>query len=129
VTSKHVTAPTPSYGLIRADLLVIGCDALGWVPTAVLRRAPCSVLLARRPPDRPLLDTVLVGCGSAPIAHARAAALAAAHGSELSSVRAETITTAAAAIGAGLIVLADDAAAPHQARIAPCSVLVVRDHP
>jgi len=51
-TSRRLTAPSPSEGWIRAaaraDLLVVGCDALGWVADS---RPAADVLLGspRRP--------------------------------------------------------------------------------
>lgn len=130
VSVSSGTAASAADGLIRAsegaDLLVIGVDTLGRVPTAVLRRAPCSVLLARRPPDLPLFDTLLVAAGGDPAPHIAAAQLAVEHGSEVHAVAPASAGTAAAAMGCGLIVTADDGFAATIARAAPCSVLVVR---
>jgi hypothetical protein len=72
------------------------------------------------------LDTILVPADGPPLPHALAAELSTAHGSRLRCVRDDTVTTAAAAIGAGLIVTGDVRAAAHIARVAPCSVLVTR---
>ena len=128
--SSSIHAAPAAEGLIRdaarADLLVIGCDTLGRVPTAVLRRAPCSLLLTRRPPDLPFCDSILVAAGDDPAPHLTAARLAHEHGSELHAVQPAGIATAAAAIGCGLIVTADDGMAAAIARHASCSVLVVR---
>ena len=125
-------AATAAAGLIRAatgaDLLVIGCDALGPTPKATLRRAPCSVLLARRPPDRPLLDTIVVAADAPPQAQLWATRLAAEHESHMRTAPTAEIATAAEAIGCGLIVIGDGAIAAQVARAAPCSVLVVRNH-
>ena len=132
VVTRAVAAATAADGLIRAaaraDLLVVGCDGLGRVPKAVLRRAPCSVLLSRRSPDLPFLDTILVAADASPGVRATAAHLAWEHGCELRQVRAENITAVAGAIGSGLIVVGDDGHAADVARLAPCSVLVVRRH-
>jgi nucleotide-binding universal stress UspA family protein len=127
----HVSpAATAAAGLIRAaagaDLLVIGCDALGPTPKATLRRAPCSVLLARRAPDRPLLGTVLIAADGPPAVQAWAAHLAGERGAEVRTAPTAAIVAAAEAIGCGLIVIGDGALAAHVARAAPCSVLVVR---
>lgn len=131
VTTSAHTAASAAEALIRAsasaDLLVVGCDTLGRVPTAVLRRASCSVLLARRPPDLPLCNLILVSAGDEPAAHLAGAQVALDHGSELHTVQPACIATAAAAIGAGLIVTADDGMAAQIARAASCSVLVVRE--
>jgi nucleotide-binding universal stress UspA family protein len=130
VTTTIVQAGSPADGLIRAaagaDLVVVGCDAVGWVPTALLRRAPCSVLLARRPPDLPLCDLFLVAAGGDAAHHIAAAELAFATGAEFETVSPSTIAIAAAASGCGLIVVPDDARSAQIARAAPCSVLVVR---
>jgi nucleotide-binding universal stress UspA family protein len=129
-TTSMVAAGNPADGLIRAaagaDLLAVGCDAVGRVPTAVLRRAPCSVLLARRPPDLPLCELILVAGGDDAAHHIAAAHLAFEHGSDLETVSPMLIATAAAVRGCGLIVVSDDALAVQIARAAPCSVLVVR---
>jgi hypothetical protein len=130
VITTTVSAGSPADGLIRAaagaDLVVVGCDAVGRVPTALLRRAPCSVLLARRPPDLPLCELFLVAAGGDAAHHIAAAELAFAQGAELETVAPATIAVAAAASGCGLIVVPDDALAAQTARAAPCSVLVVR---
>jgi nucleotide-binding universal stress UspA family protein len=130
-TLRATPAATAAAGLIRAadhaDVLVVGCDALGPTPKAVLRRAYCSVLLARRPPDLPLWDTIFVADDAPSSVHLTAARLAAEHGSVLHSVQSAKLPMAAAATGCGLIVIADDALAVQVARVAPCSVLVVRD--
>ena len=130
--SGHVLpAATAAAGLIRAaagaDLLVIGCDALGPTPKATLRRAPCSVLLARRLPDRPLLDTILVAAEAPPQAQRWAAHLAGEHEAEVRTAPTAEIATAAEAVGCGLIVIGEGAIAAQVARTAPCSVLVVHD--
>jgi hypothetical protein len=133
VGSTMVHARTAADGLIRAaagaDLLVVGCDAVGPVATALLRRAPCSILLARRPPDLPLCEVFLVAAGGEAAHHIAAAELAFAVGAELQTVTPSTIATAAAASGSGLIVLPDDAQAVQTARAASCSVLVIRPRP
>jgi hypothetical protein len=132
-TLRALPAATAAAGLIResarTDLLVVGCDALGPTPKAVLRRARCSVLLARRPPDEPLWETILVAAGAGAAVQTAAARLAAAHGSRLRAAPAAELATAAAATGCGLIVIGDDAPAALVARIAPCSVLVIRAVP
>jgi nucleotide-binding universal stress UspA family protein len=129
-TTSMIAARTPADGLIRAaagaDLIVIGCDAVGRVPTAVLRRAPCSVLLARRPPDLQLCDLILVAAGDDAAHHIAAAHLAFEHGAELETVSPTTIATDATVSGCGLIVVSDNALAVQIARAALCSVLVVR---
>jgi hypothetical protein len=123
-------AATAAAGLIRAaagaDLLVIGCDALGPTPKATLRRAPCSVLLARRAPDRPLLGTVLIAGDGPPAVQAWATHLADEHETEVRTAPTAEIVAAAATIACGLIVIGDGALAAHVARAAPCSVLVAR---
>jgi nucleotide-binding universal stress UspA family protein len=123
-------AATAAAGLLgaaaSADLLVVGCDALGPTPKAVLRHARGSVLLARRAPGLPLLDTIMVGEDSPPRILRVAAQLAEAHGSELRMVPDAKLPLAAAAIGAGLIVAGDGPGAIPLARVAPCSVLIVR---
>jgi hypothetical protein len=129
---RAMPAATAAAGLIRAarhaDLLAVGCDALGPTPKAVLRRAHSSVLLARRPPDLPFWDTLLVAADGPSSAHVVAAQLASEHGSALREAPVAASATAAAAIGCGLIVVGDQALAMQVARIAPCSVLVVREH-
>ncbi len=51
-TFTAVEAGTAAAGLLtaawRADVLVVGCDALGPTPKAILRHARSSLLLARR---------------------------------------------------------------------------------
>jgi nucleotide-binding universal stress UspA family protein len=125
-------AATAAAGLIRAaagaDLLVVGCDGLGGTPKAVLRRAPCAVLLARRAPDRPLLDTVLVAADGPPGVRQWAADFADVYGSDLRTAPTAEVVAAAELDGCGLIVIGDSASAAQVARAAPCSVLVVRDH-
>jgi nucleotide-binding universal stress UspA family protein len=129
--SRAVAAATAAAGLIRAaagaELLVVGCDALGPTPKAVLRRAPCSVLLARRRSE-PAAPGAIVA-GDAGPARAAAERLAREHGVQVHLVPAAEIIATAAAVGCGLIVVADGAAAAEVARLAPCSVLVVRGHP
>ena len=110
-----------------ADLIVIGCDTVGPTPRAVLRLAPCSVLLARRPSDLPLFDTLLVAEDDPPRVHELAARLGHAHRGELRLVPRAGLPAAASAIGCGLIVTADVPDAIPLARVAPCSVLVVSD--
>jgi nucleotide-binding universal stress UspA family protein len=126
-----VPAATAAAGLIRAsaraDLLVVGCDALGGTPKAALRRAPCAVLLARRAPDRALLDTIVVADDGPPAVQRWAAELAGVHGSEVRTAPTSEVAATAAADGCGLIVIGESANAAQVARVAPCSVLVVRD--
>src|SRR5689334_843996 len=90
-TARTISAATTADGLIRAaaraDLLVVGCDDVGRVPKAVLRRAPCSVLLSRRPPDLPFLDTIVVAAEAPAHARAVAAQLACEHEAQLRVVR------------------------------------------
>jgi nucleotide-binding universal stress UspA family protein len=128
--SSAVPAATAAAGLIRAaadaDLLVVGCDALGGTPKAVLRRAPCTVLLARRATDRPLLDTVVIADDRPPQLEEWAMHLADVHGSELRTAPTAEIAGVAEALGCGLIVIGESARAAQVARAAPCSVLVVR---
>jgi nucleotide-binding universal stress UspA family protein len=139
VRTRTVAARSPAEGLSRAaagaDVLVIGTPdldtergvALGRVTAPLLSAAPCSVLVARRPPDLPLFDTIVVGCDMRdPIAAETAAHLAAEHGSLLRAVAPAGSARAAAAIGCGLVVIAAGPAAARVAREAPCSVLVVR---
>jgi len=125
-------AATAAAGLIRAatgaDLLVIGCDALGPTPKAILRRAPCSVRLARRAPDRPVLDTILVASDGPRQAELWAADLAGEHGAKVCTAPTAEIVAAGETFGCGLIVIGEGAIAAHVARAAPCSVLVARDH-
>ena len=132
VSTSMIAAGTPADGLIRAaagaDLLVVGCDAVGRLPTAVLRRAAGSVLLARRPPDQPLCEQIQVAAGDDTAHHIAAAHLAFEHGSDLETVSPMSIATAAAVTGCGLIVVSDNALTVQIARAAPCSVLVVRRH-
>jgi nucleotide-binding universal stress UspA family protein len=125
-TARAAVDATAAAGLItaaqHADLLVVGCDALGPTPKAVLRHARCSVLLARHPADEPFGETVLVADADAPHLHELAAALA----DEQRAVPEPMLPVAAEATGCALIVTADRASAIQLARVAPCSVLVVR---
>lgn len=118
---------TAAAGLITAaagaDLLVVGCDTLGPTPKAVLRWARCSVLLARRPHDRPFGECVLVAQDDPPSVCALAARLTA----EQRSAPEPLLPAAAQATGSALIVTGDRPGAIQLARSAPCSVLVVRN--
>jgi nucleotide-binding universal stress UspA family protein len=130
--ARALPAATAAAGLIRAafdaDLLVVGCDALGGTPKAVLRRARCALLLARRAPGRPLLHTVLVAADGPRQVHRWAAYLADVHGSDLRTAPTAEIAAVAESEGCGLIVIGEGASAAQVARAAPCSVLVIRDH-
>jgi nucleotide-binding universal stress UspA family protein len=137
--TRVVSAVSPAEGLARAaadaDLLVIGSRdietargiSLGRVGKPLLSTARCSILIARRPPDRPLFDVIDLAAGSSPLTTLIAAHLAAGHGSELQTVSPAHLATAAAAIGCGLVVTGDGADGARIAREAPCSVLVVRE--
>jgi nucleotide-binding universal stress UspA family protein len=138
--STHVvSAASPAEGLARAaadaDLLVVGSHdiettrgtSLGRVAKPLLSTARCSILIARRPPDRPLFDVIDLAAGSSPLTTLIAAHLAAEHGSELRTVLPAHAAAAAAAIGCGLVVTGDGADGARIAREAPCSVLIIRE--
>ena len=63
---------------------------------------------------------------SPPFVHELVAALADRHGAETRTVPEVKLPLAAAATGCGLIVAGDGPGAIQLARIAPCSVLIVR---
>jgi hypothetical protein len=129
-TMRTLTATTTADGLIRAaaraDLLVIGGKHFGRVQKAVLRRAPCSVLMSRRPPDLPFLNTIIVASDAPSHTRAVAAQLARDRGAQLRIVCGANVVTAATVIGCGLIVVPTGAHTIELTRIAPCSVLAVR---
>lgn len=128
---RATRAATTAGGLVDAaqgaDLLVIGCDTVGPTPSAVLRQAPGSVLLARPPSDLSLLDTLLVDAKAPPRVQELAARLAHEHGGELRSVPRSQLAVVATATGCGLIVIGDVPDAIPLAQAAPCSVLVASD--
>lgn len=138
-TTHVVSATSPAEGLARAaadaDVLVVGSHdietthgvALGRVVKPLLSMARCSLLIARRPPDRPVFEVIALAAGSSPFTTLIAGHLAAEHGSELRTVPSASVATSAAAIGSGLVVTSDGAEGARIAREAPCSVLIVRE--
>ena len=139
-TSRAVSSASVARALSSAaagaDLVVVGCRevqtahgvALGPVIEPLLAIAPCSVLVARRPPDLPLFDVIVVAEDDSPHDEATTAArLANEHGAATRVVTSAAAVNAAAAIGCGLIVTADGPHATRLAREAPCSVLIVRE--
>jgi nucleotide-binding universal stress UspA family protein len=139
-TARTLSAASAAQGLARAsagaDVLVVGSRdvetahgvVLGPVTEPLLAIAPCSVLVARQPPDLPLFDVIVVADGGSDqgTVASTAAWLAIEHRAETHVVTAAAAVNAAAAIGCGLIVTGEGADAARIAREATCSVLVIR---